>query len=84
MPFKYQSGETIMKGDRIMFHGEPGEIEFVVDSLTGEPAQDWFMNEYGGGVMVIEPKCFGNVFLDETENEEDMVFVSRKSTSDEA
>ena len=31
MPFVYQSGETIMHGDRVLYGGNPGEIEFVID-----------------------------------------------------
>jgi len=38
---RYQSGEEIRKGDKVLFHGEPGEIEFVVDKLVGDPVVDW-------------------------------------------
>jgi hypothetical protein len=31
MPFFYSSGEEIRKGDRVLLHGEPGEIELVAD-----------------------------------------------------
>jgi hypothetical protein len=34
LPFTYQSGEEIKKGDRVLFHGEQGEIEFVVDGSS--------------------------------------------------
>lgn len=47
---KYQSGEEIRKGDKVLFHGEPGEIEFVADKLVGDPAMDWHMREQGPGV----------------------------------
>ena len=66
-----------MKGDRVMLHGEPGEIEFVADKLVGDPAMGWYVQELGGGVMVIEPKVFGRVFLRETEVAEDLVLVAR-------
>ena len=66
-----------MKGDHVIFHGEPGEIEFVVDKLVGDPELDWYVKEFGGGVMVIEPKVFGKVFLHETEDAEDLVLVRR-------
>jgi hypothetical protein len=75
--FKYQSGEGIKKGDRVMFHGEPAEIEFVVDKLVGDPSMDWYVQERGGGVMVLEPKVFGSVFLHETQDLEDLVFLAR-------
>ena len=66
-----------MRGDRVMLHGEPGEIEFVADKLVGDPAMDWYVQELGGGVMVVEPKVFGRVFLRETEDAEDLVFLAR-------
>jgi hypothetical protein len=47
--FKYKSGEEIKKGDRVIFHGEPGRIEFVVEELCGDPGMDWCMSEFGGG-----------------------------------
>jgi hypothetical protein len=77
MPFAYQTGEEILKGDRVTYHGEPGEIEFVVDKATGDPALDWYIQEFGGGVMVVERKVFGRVFLRELESLEDLVFVAR-------
>jgi hypothetical protein len=76
LQFTYESGEEIKKGDHVLFHGEPGEIEFVADALIGDPAMDWYVEKQGGGVMVIEPKYFGRAFLRETHTE-DLVFVSR-------
>ena len=74
---KYQSGEEIRRGDKVLFHGEPGEIEFVVERLIGDPAMDWHMKEQGPGVMVLEPKHFGRIYIRDTENAEDLGFVSR-------
>jgi hypothetical protein len=31
MPFFYSSGGEIRPGDRVLIHGEAGEIEFIVD-----------------------------------------------------
>jgi hypothetical protein len=78
MTFRYQSGEEIRKGDRVLFHREPGEIEFVV-SEPGDAALDWYLREHGGGVMVLEPKAFGRCFIptDQIEETEDLEFVSR-------
>jgi hypothetical protein len=73
MTLKYQSGEEIRKGDRVLYFGEPGEIEFVVDSLVGDPAMDWYFKECGPGVMVLEPKHFGSVYVHA--NDEDLAFV---------
>jgi hypothetical protein len=49
MPFTYQSGEEIQKGDCVLFHGEPGEIEFVADARIGDPAMDWYVEEHDVG-----------------------------------
>jgi hypothetical protein len=78
MTFKYQSGEEIKKGDRVLFHGEVGEIEFVAEE-PGNPETDWYVKEYGGGVMIREPKVFGSVFIpaDQVEETEDLEFVAR-------
>jgi hypothetical protein len=77
MPFTYQSGEEIRKGDRVLFHGEPGEIEFVADPLISDPETEWYVEQYGGGVMIIEPKRFGRAFLSKTHTAEDLILVSR-------
>ena len=79
MALKYQSGEEIKRGDRVLFSGEPGEVEFVVDVLTGDPAFDWYMQEYGGGVMIREPKNFGTVFIsaESLPETEDLEFLTR-------
>ena len=31
-----------------MFHGEPGEIEFVADPLSNDPETNWYVQEFGG------------------------------------
>jgi hypothetical protein len=75
VPFFYQSGEEIKKGDRVLLHGEPAEIEFVADSADNP--DDWYVVEYGGGVMIIEPKFFGSLFVSDPQDYEDLCFVSR-------
>jgi len=77
MPLTYRSGDEIKEGDRVLFHGEPGEIEFVVDALTGDPARDWYMLELGPGVMVREPKHFGSAYVSDTRNA-DLILVTRE------
>jgi hypothetical protein len=77
MPLTYATGEEIRKGDRVLFHGEPGEIELVADSAVADPETDWYVQEYGGGVMVLEPKNFGRAFLPEPQTTEDLEFVAR-------
>ena len=77
MPFEYHAGGEIWKADKVLFHGEPGEIEFVADDQSKDPATAWYLQEFGGGVMVAEPKRFGRVFLTDTKDTEDLVFVCR-------
>lgn len=79
MPLNYQSGEEIKPGDRVLLHGEAGEVEFVADQ-GGDP-DDWYVKEYGGGVMIVElePRAFGRVFIVEPETDEDLIFVARRT-----
>ena len=81
MPLKYQSGEEIRKGDRVLFHGSPGAVEFVADPLVNDPETDWYVQQYGGGVMVLQPGYTGHCFISDTENAEDLVLVSRAEAS---
>jgi hypothetical protein len=77
MPLKYQSGEEIRKGDRVLFHTSPGVVELVADPLVSDPETDWYVQEYGGGVMVLQPGDLGRCFISDTEDAEDLVLVSR-------
>ena len=74
----YQSDVEIKKGDRVLFHGEPGEIELVASGL-GDPETDWYVQEFGGGVMILEPKFFGRAFIPagQLDTTEDLEFVAR-------
>ena len=77
MPYFYQSGEQIKAGDRVRLHGEAGEIEFVVDPV--DDPDDWYVKEHGGGVMIVEPKVFGRLFIHAPVSDyEDLAFVSRR------
>jgi len=75
--FLYQTGEDIRKGDFVLFHGEPGRIELAVEIL-GNPETDWFIREYGGGVMILEGIA-GRTFIaaDHLPDNDDLEFVSR-------
>lgn len=73
---KYNSGEEILNGDKVLFHGELGEIEFTVDALNGDTTMDWYMKEHGPGVMVVEPKA-GRTFVSNPEVAEDLQFLAR-------
>lgn len=75
---RYLSGDEIRPGDRILYHRDPGVVEFVVTGLSGDQENDWFFEEYGGGVM-IRTEGMGNVFIDADNlaEHEDFEFVSR-------
>jgi hypothetical protein len=82
MALKYQSGEEIQRGDHVLFHGKPGEIELLVTQSV-DAETDWHMREHGGGVRISEPKHFGLVFIPAAQIEEfeDLQFVSRAATN---
>ena len=68
-----------MSGDLVRLHGEAGRIEFVSDPAL-DPT-DWYCQEFGGGVMILEPAVFGRLFLNASQisRYEDLEFVSRGS-----
>lgn len=67
-----------MKGDRILYHGEPGEVEFIADGT--DPETDWFVKELGVGVMVTD-KGSGTTYISPPSRDwEDVEFVSRAIT----
>jgi len=75
---KYRSGEEIRKGDRVLFHQNPAEIE-VVAADSADPETRWFMQEFGGGVMVLDPAVSGRTFIPagQLADYEDLEFVWR-------
>lgn len=76
-PFTYASGEEIRKGDHITYHGEQGEVEFVVAGLSGDPALDWYAKEFPGGGVMINATGFGSVFLGADDIDETLELTSR-------
>lgn len=75
--FFYKSGEEIRCGDRVLYHGEQGAVEFVVISEVGDEAIDWYHKMYPGGGCMINANGFGNIFLTSDNIDEDLVFQSR-------
>lgn len=71
----YITGEEIRSGDQVLLHGEPGEVEFVIASKTGDPDMDWYLNEHPDGGIMIKAASFGSVFLSSID--ERLKFVSR-------
>ncbi len=72
MSLTYTSGEEIRTGDRILYHGEPAQVEFV--ARGGDPETNWYVDRFGGGCMILAPS-FGRVFVSEAD--EDLEFVAR-------
>ncbi len=75
--FSYSSGEEIRAGDRIAYHGEAGQVAFVVNGKTGDAASDWYVDHYPGGGLMITANAFGRIFLSADDIDEDLEFVSR-------
>lgn len=70
--------QEIKKGDRVLFHREPGEIELVADPLVPDPETDWFIQEYGNGVMILEGQA-GRTLVSDPHSDEDLEFVARRA-----
>jgi hypothetical protein len=80
LTLRYRSGEEIRKGDRVCLNGNPAEIELVSsDPANSDPQVAWYMKEFGGGVLILEPIVFGRLFIpsDQLEESEDLEFISR-------
>jgi hypothetical protein len=77
MALVYESGEEIRKGDRIDYHREPGEVEFIVQNKSGDPTMDWYLEQFPGGGVMINAKGFGRVFLGGDDMDDFLEFRSR-------
>ena len=79
----YLSNIEIKAGDRIKYHDDPGEIEFVVTKPIGDQALDWFLEDHPDGGVMITAKVWGTVFLSAQgiPDDEDLEFVSRAPES---
>jgi len=79
---KYHTGEEIKKGDHVRYHKNPATIELVATD-PGDPETDWYVEEFGGGVMILDPMVSGHTFVgaDEIHDDEDLEFVSRAEGS---
>ena len=75
---KYPSGEEIRSGDRVEYADHAGEVEFVADPRNPTEETEWYIKEFGGGVMVAEPRVHGHVFIDEPQIDDHLVFIGRK------
>jgi hypothetical protein len=77
--FHYISGDDVRAGDHISYHGKSGIVLFIVTEKTGDLSMDWYVDKLPDGGFMIDASGFGNVFLDEPEDEEDLLLISRKS-----
>jgi hypothetical protein len=59
---RYQSGEEIKKGDRVLFHLQPAEVELVVTNAD-DPISAWYIEEFGGGVLIRDPRDPNPTFI---------------------
>jgi hypothetical protein len=74
---KYQTGEEIQKGDRVLFHLKPAEVQFVAIDPS-----DPDVREFGAGVMIRTPNDPNPTYIsaDHLDNYEDLEFVARAAT----
>jgi hypothetical protein len=76
------TGEDIQKGDYVTFDGKRGRVEFVADPSMDDPETAWCVREFGGGVMIQEPKSFGSAFVSQPHTTEDLILVARQSETE--
>ena len=74
MSLYYLSGQEIKKGDRVILHGAPGEVELVADPDINP--DDWFVTEFGGGIRILHSEM-GSVFIDNPQENDELDLVSR-------
>jgi hypothetical protein len=77
MVLRYQSGHEIEKGDRVLFRRNPATIELVASDAS-DPEASWYIQEFGGGVMILD-QLSGKTFIDAESipDYEDLEFVAR-------
>ena len=68
----YPTGEPVLPGDHILWHGEAAQIEFVATSAD-DPKIAWYVTELGPGIM-IKTTTAGQVYQNDTD---DLDFVRR-------
>ena len=75
---RYHTGEDVRPGDTVTHLGHPGQVEFVANPSSPTPETEWFIEEFGGGVMVEDSKI-GSVFIsvESMQDPGDLVFVAR-------
>jgi hypothetical protein len=70
-----------MGGDRIFYFLDFGHVEFVLSAATGDPLQDWYLERFPSGGLMVKTTHLGRVFVSATAIDFDLVFVSRAPDS---
>jgi len=52
-------------------------IEIVADPSNSDPDTHWYIEEFGGGVMVSKLRRLGSVFISDPQLDNDLEFVNR-------
>jgi len=62
----------------VLFHGNAAEVELVAFDPNDLEAV-WYLQEFGGGVSILDPIVSGRTFIpkDQLDECEDLEFVSR-------
>lgn len=76
MEFRYASGDIVKKGDCVRYAGGDAVVEFVADPDLSDFDTDYFIDEFGGGCMILTER-FGRVFVDAPHDDGALEFVSR-------
>lgn len=76
---RYRSGEEIKRGDHVLFHRNPAEVELVASDPNDPEEAWWYMKKFGGGVRILDPTVSGRTFIPkgDLDEYEDLEFVSR-------
>jgi hypothetical protein len=77
----YASGEEISEGDRIMYFGDFGYVEFIVLEMTGNQLRDWYLQRHSEGGLMVNTGRFGRVFISAPAIDDDLVLLSREPNS---
>ncbi len=81
----YTSGAEVHLGDRVTFDDSEGVVTRVFWKTHSEPTDEasaWFLETYQRGVMIDGPR-YGLCLLERPEQDEDLVFVSRRPVETE-
>ncbi|GEM_PF-1064761 len=79
---EYQTGEEILRGDHVLFHGNPARVEAVATLSfrdPDDPQTAWYVREFGGGILISDPLVSGRTFIsaESLPDYEDLQFVHR-------